>query len=374
MKMLRIGLVAAIALPTTLITAATVDSAAALSADATTICAAGYSITPITVPNGMDPTTMTPGQLEAANLPPKPTDQSSRTYASDLQTWRDYITHPIRSWSCGEVSSTTAAMNAQGITSSGGTARRADNHLKTPGIISASSVGSGSYYNWGGWLTTGAAFNQAEANWTAPFTETDAAHQAAQESQWVGIGDGTAESDPLVQAGTWNQGNGASGAGQQLLWWEVYCSCAGGIGAQFLGYIGAADRIYTKVQASGTTDTMTVVDLTGGLGGTFTFKKMTSNYAGHVAEWIGERPTVNGSFTSLAKTGNTPSSASDTFTSAETKTAAMGSFAPISNFNRLQAHMVNCARTATLETAGGLNSAGNSFATTWIQYGVPQHC
>jgi hypothetical protein len=224
-------------------------------------------------------------------------------------------------------------------------------------------------------------FTEAEGTWHAPYTLTSSqAPGFPTEAMWVGIGDGSAESSPLVQAGTWNDLFAPNG--RQRLWWEVFCSCEGGNSAQFLGSVRPGALVSVAVSASGTTDTLNISTVNPGAsvgsGMIITYHQLTESFVGGAAEWISERPLEtdfssdpDGYLDPLAKTAYPSTGTGNLVTGARARASAGSSLLPIGYFAHTRYNMVPCNPDSTIELqhTSTLDSTGASFQTKWENYG-----
>jgi hypothetical protein len=97
----------------------------------------------------------------------------------------------------------------------------------TPNIVAqgpsggpASDETAGKTQNWAGYEATGNPYQDAEADWTVPAVQSGSASNAYYSASWVGLGQGTKDSDPLIQGGS--ETNYIGGIGSYYLWFEVY--------------------------------------------------------------------------------------------------------------------------------------------------------
>lgn len=208
--------------------------------------------------------------------------------------------------------------------------------------------------NWGGYAQSTSAkskFKAVRAFWKVPTVNTSASGSQFA-ADWVGIGGFNDQT--LVQDGT--EADNINGHAQYAAWTEIIPAPEVRISGLT---IHPGDRMEGIVQEtkSGTWK-MTVKDLTTGKSGGRTVKY---NSSGQSVEAIHERPEVNGSLASLAKTNNV------TFDPGSFSTAAPGtlSWKPLlraatgATVNEI--FMVNNAGTAIIASPSAPDSDGDGF-------------
>lgn len=162
---------------------------------------------------------------------------------------------------------------------------------KSPVVNAASSSA-----NWSGYArTTGGPFTNITSTWTVP-TATSCASGDTYSSAWIGI-DGATNSD-LIQTGT--ESDCISGSPFYQAWWEILPAAEQPI----TGYsVNAGDQMYAEIKKISTYWTITIKNLTQN----WTYSPSNQTYSGSQssAEWILERPQVNGSLATLTDYGNT---------------------------------------------------------------------
>jgi Peptidase A4 family/Immunoglobulin I-set domain len=214
-------------------------------------------------------------------------------------------------------------------------------------------------WNWSGYVATGQGFSTVTGNWTAPAV-TCTGSATTYSSQWIGIdGDG----DNFVeQDGT--ESDCLNGVPSYDAWYEMFGDDAvnGGYEVELspANYpVAPGDAMTASVSLAGSTWTLAISD--GTAGWQFSTPIVQPNPAPQQisAEWILERPEVNGSLSSLSDFG------SAAFTGATaTDTATSG---PISSFTNEPLQMVEPAGSSydILASPGPLNSGGTGFSVTW---------
>jgi hypothetical protein len=312
-----------------------------------------------------------------------------------MADWTKFVTHPITPIAtCDQIARRTARFSARVgplhlpatvDRRSGGTihANAATASETGDGDDDSSGDDSGGFYGsiypsgiYGGYEAWGHQYKSAEGDWTVPYTQTTSQSPTALESMWVAVGYGDAESDPLVQGGTWN--SGVAPNGKEQLWWEVACNCANGNNAQFVGAVDPGTKVHYEVDAHQTTDTFNMF-ITRPNGDQaqqiFTYNKMTATFAGNTAWWISERPTyapngiATGTIEPLAKFGTTATSQTMTMAKAMAKAPGLADYTAIADLDHDRYQLMNCANTSKLQNTDSLGSDGKSFTLTWLQYG-----
>lgn len=144
--------------------------------------------------------------------------------------------------------------------------------------------------NWSGYVRTGATFHAATAKWTVPKVAATAGNTFS--ASWVGI-DGFSNSN-LIQTGT--ESDFVGGAAQYDAWWEILPAAETPVFKVKPGDVMTA----AVKKVSGTTWSIRITDTTSGK--SFSAQKRYTG-AGTSAEWIQERPLVNGALATLAHYG-----------------------------------------------------------------------
>jgi hypothetical protein len=220
----------------------------------------------------------------------------------------------------------------------------------TIGVATAAS------YNWSGYVATaagGSKFSAVSAAWTVPAASCTGGGDSYS-SDWVGIdgypsGNGTVEQD-----GT--DSDCAGGTPTYYAWYEMYP--AGTMELPSGHLVSAGDEMTASVTVSGTQWSLTVNDTTR----SWSYAPPTITGSGleqASAEWIAERPTVNGQDAVLTDFGSV------TFTGASATLA--GQSGTIASVGGAPLEMVSSSSdNHVLASPGPLGGSGNSFADTWI--------
>ncbi len=177
-------------------------------------------------------------------------------------------------------------------------------------------------------------------------------------SQWIGI-DGADGDDTVEQDGT--ESDCLGGVPTYDAWYEMYGDSAVNNGDEVelspsIDRVSPGDAMTASVSLTGSTWTLAISDTTAGWQSTTPVASPSPAPEQSSAEWIVERPGVNGSLSSLADFGTAA------FTgAAATDAAASG---PISAFNYVPIEMTN-SDNGVLSTPGPLGSGGAGFSATW---------
>ncbi len=207
--------------------------------------------------------------------------------------------------------------------------------------------------NWSGYAATGASFSSVLGTWTVPVADC-AAGATTYSSQWVGIdgdGDGTVEQD-----GTDSDCSG--GVPTYYAWWEMYgddtLAANYGDANQLLpaAYpVSAGDTITATVTLTSPGWMLTIDDA-----GRWTYQNgpfylPTPQLS---AEWVVERPELNGYLTSLTDFG--------TASFSNASAVVGGKAEPLSSLSAVPIEMGNPSG-ALLALPGALS--GNGFSVSW---------
>lgn len=211
--------------------------------------------------------------------------------------------------------------------------------------------------NWSGYQVSGATYTAVTAHWTIPTGTGPSPTAFAYSSGWVGVGTGNDTNHPLIQAGSDSYGNGGSGRTNHL-WWEVYPRNHSQ--TVYNSTILDGDSLTVTVTASSTRATFHFVDTSSNLNLTYSYS--ASLGSPQTAEWIHERPRINGSLPYLAK-------ANYSFSAGQAQCVGCGSWLTISGLSPTAYVMYNCKQTAELAQPGPLSSDGKGFTSTWKGYG-----
>jgi len=216
-------------------------------------------------------------------------------------------------------------------------------------IVVASQSG-----NWSGYFVLGQAFSAVTGSWTVPAV-TCPAGATSYSSQWIGI-DG-AQSQTVEQDGT--ESDCFGGTPNYDAWYEMY-----GDNAVNSGYevelpsgtypVATGDAMTASVSIAGPTWTLAISDTTANWTYSTNIPSPSPAPEQSSAEWIVERPEVNGSLSSLSDFSDA------TFTSATaTNGTATG---PITDFAYQPVQMVG---NQVLANPGPLSAGGSAFNVAW---------
>jgi Peptidase A4 family len=291
---------------------------------------------------GFNPLAATTGELERNGYPPRPAASDPVAFAQ----WRRLVTTP------GATRSSCAGLREVDRTS-GSPLAPAGHPSPATGVSEASSSA-----NWSGYVVHNAAYNDIEANWVVPsaggYAGTD-----DYSSSWVGINLGQHSAYPIMQAGS--ESDYLNGTRDYDLWLEVYPDQPSEIVVD--SHIAAGNSVGVHVTYSSTTAAFHIVDDTTGFNQHYAVYGSFSN-DGH-AEFIYERPSINGSLPYLAD-------APPAFTSAQ---ATIGStWHPLGALSSYSYDMYNCAGTQEMASPGGIGSNGYSFAESFKSFGDNFSC
>jgi peptidase A4-like protein len=213
--------------------------------------------------------------------------------------------------------------------------------------------------NWSGYAddhSKGAVYSSVTGKWTEPKISGCKASTLSAVVFWVGI-DGISKVDPTVeQDGTIAvcPGNGST-TPLYGTWWEMFPSTNVTIVGQT---VKPGDKIAASVVRSGTKYTLKVTDsTTAGNSFSRTATCAATTCKNQSAEWIAERPEINGSLSTLPKFGTW------TLTSATVKAGSKSG--TIKSFPDDEITMFNKKGGHVLAKPSALNSAGNSFKDVW---------
>jgi hypothetical protein len=212
--------------------------------------------------------------------------------------------------------------------------------------------------NWSGYVDTSTkagTYTSLSGKWTEPKISGCKASTVSAAVFWVGI-DGISSADPTVeQDGTIAIcPGGGSTTPEYGTWWEMYPSND----VQIVGgTVKPGDKITASVVRSGTKYTLKVTDSTT-KGNSFSTKQTcsASTCKNESAEWIAERPGINGGLSTLPKFG--------TWTASSAAVKGGGKSGTIKSFSDDEVTMENTSH-KVLAQPGALNSAGNSFKDVW---------
>ena len=248
----------------------------------------GFRIRPFgPLPAGFDPMTATARQLAAQRLPQRP----DAAKEPKLRALWDRVMSRTGLWITPEFEHREHISHGPARRPRGRATRAA---LDRPAIANATST------NWSGAVQFSPArkpYRFVGGQWTVPSpnTKTDGGYWA---SEWVGI-DGWNSSD-VLQAGTETQITKIwfITSRQVYTWWEWFP--AGEVRISNLP-VAAGDLMYCLICADSTTHaTVYYSNQSEGVGTRFDITAPSkTTLIGNVAEWIVERPSINGSVASL---------------------------------------------------------------------------
>ncbi|QRF22901.1 hypothetical protein FY534_03825 [Alicyclobacillus sp. TC] len=211
--------------------------------------------------------------------------------------------------------------------------------------------------NWSGYYTD-SSYNQWDAVQGTFAQPTDYSTSANKfESSWVGLGG--VNSGALIQDGT------QMNAGQYGAWYEYLGN--GGLGVPEINFnnitVNPGDEMYTFVSYNPNNGQAQfyVEDETNGTSQSATVNLGSAYYDGSTAEWINERPEINGSLSQLANYG------SQTWTQAQAYNAYTGNWENLGDDNNSGIDMYDSSG-QLLSGVGSLLSS-TSFNATWYASG-----
>lgn len=221
-------------------------------------------------PRGWDPLTATPDELNAYNIPPRPTDPDG------LISWTELVTQSR--WERPKFQP--------------GRASASPNATPTGDATGPSALAT---LNWGGIVSRG-TYTNVSGRWRQPYAYAPQTNRPALATQWVGLG-GFAAGIPLIQMGTEARVY-PDGSGSYDAWYEIVGTSADTGGARTLRFTHRqGDEIEAQVwwtEANGVgTAHFYIADRTLKTATSFSVPKITG-YAGVTtsAEWINELPTL----------------------------------------------------------------------------------
>lgn len=238
-------------------------------------------------PQGFSPLNATDAQLQEYGFPARPTvPQKLKQWQEDMSHWKYTPVPKVELTSIyNEPNSTAPAPSASTASAAGATKNTQYS------------------YNWSGYNAS-STYNEwvaVQGNFTQP-TQGATACSGAKESAWAGIGG--INSGGLIQAGTELNNN------SPYAWYEYLGKNGGSVSEIKLSSItvhtGDNIHVYVDYQASTGKSTFYVADNTTGTSQSVTVQLGSNYYDGTTAEWIDERPTVNGSYAPLANYQQNP--------------------------------------------------------------------
>jgi hypothetical protein len=291
----------------------------------------------VTPARGFSPLTATAAQLKANGFPDAPATTDGRAYSQ----WRAYAARYH-----GEK----------------GTCPPAAKSGQWPAISMAEKS-----TDWAGYQVTGQVYSDVEASWSVPWA-LETAGTNTYSASWVGIGQGTSRSDPLVQAGTVSDYDDTTVTGQYALWYEVFPEAApvpldgvspgDSVGAHITWYLGQIAGCTAPACA-----TIHVWDYSQSPDFNSTYIVGGSWINDQHAEWIFERPCALDSTTGKCWF-HFLDDAPPKFAAAQVGYGGKWYPAGSTNtsvVNRTEIDMYNCALTTKLAWPTGLATNGSQF-------------
>lgn len=296
-----------------------------------TDCGNGWSAQTITRPTSIDALTATAAQLDADDLPPRPSDPAA------LAIWQNYVTHPIRSLAtCDGMHPVTDGQD--------GGASEVNTNSSSPVSNSADTS-----TNWAGNVAQSQTWEEVEAEWYVP---SASGPTGADSSQWVGVGLGNSSSYPLYQ-----MGDEAPSNQDYSVWLEVFPQYP----EEAFGEVAPGNLIEDLVSVRSTGTTFSYSNLSTGAEYNYTWSH-SSVSDGH-AEWIDERPTnASGYLDQYAK--NTVQ-----FLIARAWSPATG-WVLVGNTSHYYYNMYGCNGTELASTAAITDS--EDYYVNWHAYGISE--
>lgn len=239
-------------------------------------------------PDGFDPLTAVPSQLLHYGFPTRPDSEISPKL---WKVWEEKLSRP-RTWI------TPVFRELEGRTH-GAAIKAGDRPLEKP--TGSAKIANATSSNWSGsvaFAPAGRTFGWIEGEWTVPNPHAPL-FGSFYASEWVGI-DGWGSPD-VLQAGTETEilDIGIIKASQIYAWWEWYPS--GEVAISNLP-VSPGDLMYCLICVnSDTTATVYITNESSLVSTHFTITAPAGTVLnGNSAEWIVERPSVNGAITSLS--------------------------------------------------------------------------
>lgn len=280
-------------------------------------CGNGITQVQVKAPGRFDPRTASADQLAAVDFPPRPAAGTQ-----ERAVWDSY-----------------AARYAAGLV---------DERLTCALRPHPDAHAALSPY-WAGNVDNDHDYLDAEATWVIPLASGGA---RAYSIHWVGVGLGNSRAHPLVQAGSWSQGNGAT-----YVWLETFPQT---VIIQLLDFGNGVDGNTLFVHARFThagDASWHIVDESAGIDRSYSQHWDNTSPDGH-AEFIAERPAIDGAYPDLANFGTM------TFRDAYSASLATG-FVPVGKLPHYYYDMINDAGTRRLATTGPISADGKSFSVVF---------
>ena len=293
-------------------------------------------------PAGFNPLKATDTQLAEYGFPARP--KNGQDLADWNQEMKTYKSTPVPKVAKKNNSKNNVAQIASGSSSS----------------IQASST---SYYNWGGYVDHYAA-NNTFASVQGDFTEPpcNSTISNTYECSWVGLGGYT--SARLVQSGT--EVDKINGSASYYAWYEYL---GNGVGVNEITLpslnVRAGDKIHILVSFESANNQLNcyVADNTSGTSQSVVVNLSAGTYYdGSTAEWIDERPTVNGSYSALTNYG------SNSWTNCQAYLTSSSTWQALGSLTYDQVTMVQYPDCSYALSQPNALSSTTSFTDFWRNY------
>jgi hypothetical protein len=238
------------------------------------------------------------------------------------------------------------------------------------------SAATGTSANWSGYQSSVRNnFIGAFMAWNVPSVST-AANSSAYSSIWPGIGQGASASDSLVQDGTEQEVSCILSVCTHSYypWYEVYPEEAEQEITNLSVSPGDAIESFVEYEPPDGLAYFEVDNLTTNTGVYgYEYTNTAFSGTGSTAEWIVERPEINGKLSQLANFGSAPITVA---------IAAQGNSWEDTNLTYPGAAgnsptaitMTSCNRSATLARPGAIAGDGTDFTVTFVQRGSSETC
>ena len=350
-RLLAVATVACVGLVSVVLTAQ-----AGVAATATTVlaqpsvrsvsCEQGINEDATTPPAGFKPLAADAVTLAAYGFPPRPSNPG------DLKIWRHYVTSTIHH----DLSCKLRPTNRRSVLVP----------TQVPGQVQPATTEVPST-NWAGNVATGRTYTDVEAAWHVPAAGGSSQDAGTSSSSWVGIGQGSSPSRPLMQAGSESDGGSPSPA-TPYLWLEVV---PGMPQSYFVSNIYAGDLLYVHIHYANNSVGFHFVDENTD----YDASVLVTPAAGQTiapdgtAEWVFERPEQNigGNTVILTRLAK----ATTTFTTANGAGTSFGWIA-LGSLSHYYQNMSDCSSVGSsaqeLASPGSISN-GTQFTDKWLNYG-----
>jgi hypothetical protein len=280
----------------------------------------------------------------AASGDPTPTVQW-QINMNDGQGWGNIAGATSTSYTLNFVNAADGQYEYQAVFTNAAGSVTTDVVTVTIGVATATSQ------NWSGYVATSdsAKFTYVAGSWTVPFASCTGGGDFYS-SDWVGIDGYPSGNSSVEQDGTDTDCVGSTP--KYYAWYEMYPAASTDLPA---GHpVSAGDEISASVSVSGTQWTLAIADSTAGW--SFDEPATGSGLQQASAEWIAERPTVNGQYASLTDFGSVSfGGASATLGGQSGTIASLGGVALEMDGN-----------SGALASPSSLGGSGSSFTDTWV--------